>query len=289
VFGILLGSFGIGAVGGALLVTTTRRRLSGEAALRICTVIMGIAIIFVGLSRTTALTGTLLFVIGAMWMLSIALFNVGVQTSAPRWVSGRMLAAFQTSVTGAVAIGSWMWGHVAQQGSVSIALYSSGVLMLISPLLGFPYRMPEHSAPVEEALVAISDPEVSLAITARSGPIIIEIEYRVAPEQAREFYRVMQKIELIRKRNGGYGWSIARDVADAALWTERFHCPTWLDYLRMRSRPTLVERELQALASGYHQGETAIRIRRMLERPFGSVRWDEDAMDTGGIGFGSLG
>jgi MFS family permease len=285
VFGILLGSFGIGAIGGALLVTTARRALSGEMSVRSCSAIMGIAIILVGQSRTTALTGALLFAIGGMWMLNIALFNVSVQTLAPRWVSGRTLAAFQASVTGAAALGSWLWGHVAQQGGISIALYSSGALMLGSPLFGLRYRMPESVAPIEEALVTISDPDVSLAITGRSGPIIIEIEYCVPPDHAREFYRVMQKIELIRKRNGAYGWSIARDLANAGLWTERFHCPTWLDYLRLRSRPTQVERDLQALASGYHQGETAIQIRRMLERPFGSVRWDKDTMDTGRSGF----
>ncbi|MCK1672037.1 MFS transporter [Bradyrhizobium sp. 150] len=30
------------------------------------------------------------------------------------------------------------------------------------------------------------------------------------------------------------------------MWTERYHCPTWLDYLRQRNRWTRSERALDA-------------------------------------------
>ena len=83
-----------------------------------------------------------------------------------------------------------------------------------------------------------------LHLTARSGPIVVEIEYRVMQDSARAFYNVMQQVQLSRQRNGAYGWSIARDIADPELWTERYHCPTWLDYLRQRNRATQSEREL---------------------------------------------
>ncbi|WP_083536041.1 MULTISPECIES: MFS transporter [Sphingobium] len=42
----------------------------------------------------------------------------------------------------------------------------------------------------------------------------------------------------MRRRSGAYAWAIARHLADPEIWTERFHCPTWLDYLRQRSRDT---------------------------------------------------
>jgi len=85
--------------------------------------------------------------------------------------------------------------------------------------------------------------------------------------------------ELSRQRNGAYGCSIARELADRELWTERYHCPTWLDYLRQRNRPTQSERLLQDRALEFHLGPGAVRIRRMLERPFGSVRWKEETPD----------
>ena len=59
-------------------------------------------------------------------------------------------------------------------------MYVSGGLMLTSPLIGLRYRIPDPSTPVDEALAAIAEPEVSLALTLRSGPIIVEMEYRIA-------------------------------------------------------------------------------------------------------------
>ena len=97
--------------------------------------------------------------------------------------------------------------------------------------------------------------------------------------KARLFYAVMQHGQLSRQRNGAYGWSIARDIADPELWTERFYCPTWHDYLRQRSRSTATERALHVRANDFHIGPEPIRIRRMLERPIGSVRWKEDTPD----------
>jgi hypothetical protein len=125
----------------------------------------------------------------------------------------------------------------------------------------------------------IADPEVRLSLSARSGPIVVEIEYRVDPIKARLFYAIMQRVQLSRQRNGAYGWSIARDIADPELWTERYHCPTWHDYLRQRNRPTESERELQRRALNFHLGPGPVRIRRMLERPIGSVRWKDTTPD----------
>jgi hypothetical protein len=138
--------------------------------------------------------------------------------------------------------------------------------------------MPRVGARDEPAEV-LADPEVQLSLTGRSGPLVVEIEYRVAQDNARAFHHVMQDIQLSRQRNGAYGWSIARDIADPELWTERYHCPTWFDYLRQRNRATQSERALYQRANDYHLGPDPVRIRRMLERPFGSVRFKEDTPD----------
>jgi MFS family permease len=257
-YGIMLGAFGMGAVIGALS--------------------MGGAIAAVALSREPVLTAAALVVAGAVWMLAVALFNIGVQLSAPRWVAGRSLAAFQASIAGGIAIGSWGWGRLTDAVGVEVALLVSAALMLASPLLGLWLQMPRVGARNEDAEV-LADPEVRLSLTARSGPLVVEIEYRVAQDNARAFHNVMQEVQLSRQRNGAYGWSIARDIADPELWTERYHCPTWHDYLRQRSRSTQSERALHQRAIDFHLGPDPVRVRRMLERPFGSVRWKEDTPD----------
>src|SRR6201991_1129270 len=272
-YGIMLGAFGMGAVIGALNIGEVRKRLSGEAAIRACTLSMAGAIVAIAVSTAAALV-----VAGAAWMLAVALFNIGVQLSAPRWVAGRSLAAFQAAIAGGIALGSWGWGRLTDAAGVETALLVSAGLMFLSPLLGLWLRMPRIGARNEDAEV-LADPEVQLSLTGRSGPLVVEIEYRVDQDNARAFHNVMQDVQLSRQRNGAYGWSIARDIADPELWTERYHCPTWLDFLRQRNRATHSERELHQRALDFHLGPEPVRVRRMLERPFGSVRWKEDTPD----------
>jgi MFS family permease len=278
-YGVMLGAFGMGAVFGALNISEVRRRMSGEAAVRACAISMAGAIVAVALSTNAILTAVALVLAGAVWMLAVALFNIGVQLSAPRWVAGRSLAAFQASIAGGIAVGSWGWGHLTDLAGVGTALLVSGGLMRLSPLLGIWLRMPRVGARNEDATESLADPEVQLSLTGRSGPLVVAIDYRVAQDNARAFHNVMQEVQLSRQRNGAYGWSIARDIADPELWTERYHCPTWLDYLRQRNRATQSERALHQRAIDFHIGPDPIRVRRMLERPFGSVRWKEDTPD----------
>src|SRR5262249_25838252 len=144
--------------------------------------------------------------------------------------------------------------------------------------IGLWLRMPRIGARGEQTVV-LDDPEVRLALTGRSGPVVIEIEYRVKRQDARAFHTLMQDVQLFRKRNGAYGWSIARDVADPELWTERYRCPTWFDYLRQRNRATQSEAATEQQAIAFHIGPSPMRVRRMLERPFGSVRVKDDTAE----------
>jgi MFS family permease len=278
-YGIMLGAFGMGAVIGALNLQRLRANFSGEASVRLCALVMGVGIVVVALSTWPVVTGCALLFVGACWTSSVTLFNVGVQFSAPRWVAGRALAAFQAAIAGGVAVGSWAWGYLANHIGVEDALLISGAVMITTPALARWMRMPPVGARNEQTMEMIADPEVRLSLSPRSGPIVVEIEYRVDPGKARLFYAIMQRVQLSRQRNGAYGWSIARDLADPELWTERYHCPTWHDYLRQRNRSTQTERALSARALAFHLGPNPVRIRRMLERPVGSVRWKEATPD----------
>jgi MFS family permease len=278
IYGLILGAFGAGAVAGALNIANIRHRLDSERAVSLCAIVMAVTIALVAVSHFVVLTALALVAAGAAWMVSITLFNIGIQMAAPRWVAARTLAAYQAAIAGGVAIGSWVWGNVAQHAGVTAALLVSAFVMAITAGMGRWLRIPAAEG-VDREPVDLGAPEIALALTGRSGPIVVEIEYRVDRAEARAFYGTMQKVQLTRHRNGAYGWSIARDIADPEVWTERFHCPTWLDYLRLRSRHTPGELEIHREAESYHRGDEAIRIKRSLERPFGSVRWKEDAPD----------
>ncbi|MEZ5855157.1 MAG: MFS transporter [Hyphomicrobiaceae bacterium] len=271
-FGLLLGAFGIGSIFGAFNFSRLRDRMSGEAAVRLCSLGMGLGVAAIAESRMPELTIAALALFGAAWTGCMMSLNVTVQMSAPRWVAARSLAAYQAAVATGVALGGWGWGMLANNWGVDHALLASAVALLVSP--AFSRWMPVPTIGSEKAVSGdeLSDPDVQIPLTARSGPIVVEIEYRVESDKALDFYAVMQRVRSSRTRNGAYGWCIARDIADPELWIERYYCPTWHDYLRQRNRPTTAERELHATAMEFHSGPEPVRIHRMLERPVGSVR-----------------
>jgi MFS family permease len=281
-YGLMLGCTGVGAVAGALHVNRVKAQLKAEHAFRWCAIISGLMIMVVGLSRNLLLTGAAMAINGATNILTIALLNVGVQLSVPRWVTARALSWFQASLTGGIAVGAGIWGHAAGAWGVEYAFLGSGTALMLTPLIGL--IMPIRSARlVDLEMVEIgNEPQVALAITARSGPIAIEIDYQVDPDKARRFYNIMLKLQRARKRNGAFNWSLSRDIADPAAWTERFHFPTWEDYLRQRSRFTHADRKLQSSADAFHRADRGARVRRYLERPFGSVRWRAASPDPHG-------
>ncbi|WP_331377450.1 MFS transporter [Sphingomonas sp. 37zxx] len=275
-YGILLGAFGIGSVLGAIALPRIRNALSGEAALSLSSLLLALCIAAIGLSHILVATILALLIAGACWMTALTSLNVTVQMSVPRWVAGRALAAYQTAIAGGVAVGSWIWGSIAEHLGTSSALLTSAALLAATLLLRQVWRVPDVTAANRDT-IELQDPEVRLALSGRSGPIIIEIEYRVDVDEARAFYDRMRKLRAARLRTGAYDWSIARDIADPECWIERFHCATWNEYLRQRSRSTADERSLFDEARLFHRSEASLRVRRLLERPFGSVRWRDNA------------
>lgn len=278
-FGILLGAQGVGAVAGALFVSSIRERISTELAVRVFAVGSGIALVTIGFSHSLAMSCGAFLIVGACNILTVAMLNVTVQLSAPRWVTARALSLFSSAITGGVGIGAWAWGTVAATHDVAFALIASGIAVAATALLGFILPLAQDQM-LDNASVEIGhEPEVGLALTLRSGPVVIEVEYDVDPDRARDFYGVMTKMQGMRKRIGAFQWSIARDVANPALWIERYLCPTWGDYLRMRDRYTQADFAIQAEADSFNRTQQGRRVRRRLERPFGSVRWKADSFD----------
>lgn len=289
IFGILLGASGVGAVAGAFLVGWFRSRLGVDRATQLMMLVAGAALIGVGFSTSLPLTCFCMFIAGGANILTIALFNIAVQMGVPRWVTARALSLFTSSLTGGIAIGAALWGLVAGAWSVETAVVASGVGLLAMPLLMIAFPLPHDHETASEMVEMSSAPEMALDLSMRSGPIVIAIEYRVEPDSARAFYDAMLQLQRVRLRNGSFNWSLSRDIADPAVWTERFQFPTWGDYLRTRDRYTQADVQAQADVDAYMIAGEGKVIRRRLERPFGSVRWQPDSPDDRQDAVGYLG
>lgn len=272
-YGLLLGVSGVGAVCAGLSISWLRTLGSTEKLLRIVALIGAAALVLVGFSHNLLLTCIGLFIASGAGILMVSLLNITIQLSAPRWVMARTLSMYQTCTAGGIAIGSWLWGECAANYSVELSMMLSGAALAGTILIGFLWPVPKDIKDDIQPIETLNEPKVALDLSLQSGPIIVEIDYDVDPDNASAFYDAMLALQRIRLRNGGYGWSLSRDIENPTLWTERFHCPTWGDYLRMRSRYTHTDITVHNQVKTFNRVSGESRVRRKLERPVGSVSW----------------
>lgn len=268
-YGLLLGGFGIGAMLGALFSASLRSRMSSDTLLRILSGLAFVAMLTIGQSTYAALTLLALVLAGSVWTLGLANFNIAVQLSSPRWVTGRMLATYQTVAFAGMAFGSWGWGVLAVQIGIreSMSLAALAALVSLAVARWVPVSVASLGSLDPHAGAEIAQPTVE--IHPASGPIVITITYRVPLENAAEFIDVINELGRIRRRDGARRWSVCQDIDDPQYWVERFESPTWLDYLRRQGRPTLADQDVRHRLLELIHGERGT-VRRQIERPSGS-------------------
>jgi len=266
-YGMLFGAFGVGAVGGALMSTTIRQRVTSETIITVASVVFGLMAVGISFSEWMVLTMAMLLLSGASWVLALSTLNITVQTSAPRWVVGRAVAIYQMVTFGGLAAGSWMFGELAESHGISRSLMIAGAAMTVSAALGLLMRLEQPGGMNLDPLRTTPvPPDMSAEVVPQSGPVVITVQYQIAPEDRDAFMFAMREMRRIRRRDGARRWTLLQDIDDPRLWTERFQSPTWLEYLRQRQRFTVADREAALRVRAFHRGEEPPKIHHMLER-----------------------
>ncbi len=265
-YGIMLGAFGLGAIGGALLSARLRERLSSEWIVRIAFAGFAVSALITASSPYGWLTSLALLLSGAGWVLALSLFNTTVQLSTPRWVVGRALSLYQTTTFGGIAAGSWMWGQAAEAYGPANALIASAALMVVGAVLGLRLPLPEFQSLNLDPLNRFSEPLLKLDLKPRSGPIVVMIDYDIADGDVPDFLTAMAERRRIRIRDGAGQWGLMRDLENPTVWTETYHVPTWVEYVRHNQRRTQADAEIGDRLLELHRGETPPRVHRMIER-----------------------
>lgn len=265
-YGIMLGAFGVGAVGGALISGRMRQILPSETLVRLAFAGFAVCAFVAGMSTQAWQTALGLLVGGACWVLAMSHFNITVQMSTPRWVVGRALSIYQMATFGGIALGSWIWGVFADGNGVDTALLFVSVALLLGGAIGFVLPLPQHAMPNLDPLDRWTEPMLALDLKPRSGPIAVTIEYIIKDEDIKEFLAVMAERSRIRRRDGARNWVLARDLEHPEIWIETYHTPTWLDYIRHNKRTTHADAEIWERIRALHAGPERPRVRRMIER-----------------------
>jgi len=265
-YGIMLGCFGVGAIGGAMSNARLREKLTSERIVQFAFLGFAASSSVIALSTNTALTALVLIVPGACWVLALSLFNTTVQLSAPRWVVGRALSFYQTTTFGGMAVGSWIWGVGAENLGVSVSLSLASLAMLVGGLAGLRNPLPQFTDIDLSPLNKFNEPMLRLDLQPRSGPIVLQIDYEIAEHDIPEFLTLMARRRRVRIRDGARQWALMRDLEHPEIWTETYHTATWADYVRHNRRRLQIDEEIWDAIRKLHKGVDGPRVHRMIER-----------------------
>jgi len=276
-FGLLLGFFGAGAVVGALWIPRHLQKVSLNTVVSGGYLLWAVAALIVAFAPWPILAVVGTCAAGAAWVSVFASLSAGTQTSAPAWVRARAVATNLVATQASLALGSVVWGVVATAAGTPVALsLSAGAMMLLYMLSR---RVRVELGNEADVTMGVQPPELSIAVQPMpdDGPVLIQIEYRVEPEDRRAFLRDIRAIEAIRRRNGAASWRVYRDVEDAERFVERFVITSWAEYTRQRSRMTVTDRELQDRVTQRNRPGVPIRVSRLI-----GVGASEDASHADG-------
>jgi MFS family permease len=265
-YGLMLGGFGIGAVGGAYFNTALREKMTSETIVRSSFAGFALSEAVIGATSNIALIGIAVILAGACWVLALSLFNTIVQLSTPRWVVGRALSFYQMATFGGMAAGSWLWGSLAESYGVSTSLSVAAVVTALGVLVGLGLPMPVLASLNLDPMNTFREPELQLDILPRSGPIAIHVVYEIRDEDLPVFLDLMVERRRIRIRDGAQAWALMRDLQNPRRWTETYHTPTWVDYVRHNIRRTKADAENLEHLRKLHQGDGLPDVHRMIER-----------------------
>lgn len=157
VYGMLYGGIGTGAITGGLLLSRLRRGFGIEAVVTAAVAATAPAILLLAFARAPSVALAACFLAGMCWLVNQTMLNAVLQLAAPRRLVGRMAAMHLTFTYLGLALGSWVWGAVADHGGARFALMLCGAAMAGTAIVGRWRRLPDVSGPDPDAIPAPAD------------------------------------------------------------------------------------------------------------------------------------
>jgi MFS family permease len=272
-YGLLNGCIGVGAVVGAILLPHVRSRFSSDQIVIVASVAFAGVLVVMALAHQMRFVVPALLVGGFAWTSTTSTFNIAVQLSAPAWVQARLLGSYQMVFQAGMAIGSAIWGLLAEKIGTPVALCIAAAGLLVG--LPLARRFPVPSGRIADLSRARglnrSDPTVLIELRPEDGPVLIAIEYQIDPARAKEFIQALQCLRPVRLRDGAMRWALYHDAANPQRYVENFLVESWAEYLRQRERLTMNDAEMLEKVRSFQKGEHPPLVSRMIYTPVESA------------------
>lgn len=264
-YGLLNGCLGAGAVAGAISLPKLRRKVSADVILAGASAVFVITLVTMAFSRSIYPVVLALLAAGFAWTSTTSTMNVAVQLSVPAWVQARALGIYQMIFQGGMALGSALWGLVAEHTSNKIALCAAAIGLIASLPLAFRFHLLRGDLPDLNPFAPNRPaPQISIEPRPDDGPVLVTVEYRIHLPEYKEFTAALHAMRDVRLRDGAIRWGIFQDAADPERFVETFVVDSWLEYLRQRERLTASDRIVRDRVWDFHHSPGPPVISHMI-------------------------
>ena len=155
-----------------------------------------------------------------------------LQLLLPAWVRARGVAIYTVTFMAAQAGGALVWGLVAERVGLEPAVLVAAVLALAGAVVGLVRRVPETGHLDPQLAVYWGDARLAVDPEPDTGPVMVAVEYTVAPERQPAFLEAMKQLSRSRRRTGATRWELYRDGERPHRFVELFSVPSWEEHLR---------------------------------------------------------
>jgi MFS family permease len=201
---------------------------------------------------------------GLAWPTVMQTCNVTLVRSVPNWVRSRAAGMFTLAFMGGSTMGSILWGQVAKWMGIPVAFAGAALGLLLGPILLRRFVIVDPGKANFEPAQHLTEPALSVEPSPESGPVLVMVEYNIAPEEAEAFANAMHPLRYIRLRDGALRWNLFQDMSELNRWVETMMVESWNDYLRQRARITHTDREIEMVAQSFHRGEYPPKVSHLL-------------------------
>jgi MFS family permease len=263
-YGVILGFLGAGAVAGGILLPRIEQKLPTDGLLATAVILFGLATAGPVYAPHFVLLCAVMIVGGAAWIAIQSTLNVAAQVTVPAWVRARALAVYGIVAQGGLAIGSVLWGVVAERLSLSMALLCAAAVLTASLILSLWYRLKLEAKIDLSPSLHWPVPVLSSEPPPDAGPVLVTVEYMIDVAKTYNFTSAMQSVRLERLRDGAYRWGLYNDSAVPSRFVEIFVVESWAEHLRQHARVTAADRKIEDVVRAFHIGPTFPNITHFL-------------------------
>jgi len=263
-YGIILGFWGIGGLAGAFILPKVRQKASIDHLVAGASVLMGVMMLLLASLRNFSLVCGVMLLVGIASLTVMVSLSVSAQTAVPTWVRARAIATQMLVFQGCMALGSLLWGAIAQRTGISTALTAAAIGLIVSVVLTTRFRLRCTEKLDLTASLHWNQPMHAFEPCPNDGPVLVTMEYRIDPTNAEEFTKAMQALSLIRRRDGAIQWGLFHDLSDPGRFVETAVVESWVEHKRQFERVTNADRAIEERARAFHIGDEPPKVSQMI-------------------------